>query len=78
MGQLIVRNLDDEIIERLKKRAALDKVSLEEAVRRALADAVKPSKDELLEEARRIRAMSPPITEPPFGEHLIREDRDTR
>jgi plasmid stability protein len=78
MGQLIVRNLDDGIIKRLKKRAAADRISLEETVRRVLAEAVKPNVEELMKEARRIRAMSPPITEPPFSEDLIREDRDSR
>ena len=78
MGQIIVRKLDDTIIKRLKQRAKSQGISLEEAVRRILADAVKPSKDELLEEMRRIRAMSPPITEPPFSQDLIREDRDSR
>lgn len=78
MGQLIVRKLDDAIIKRLKQRAKKQGISLEEAVRRVLSEAVKPSKDELLEEMRRIRAMSPPITEPPFSQDLIREDRDSR
>jgi len=78
MGQIIVRKLDDEIIKRLKQRAKKQGISLEEAVRRALEDAVKPSKAELLEDLRRIRAMSPPITKPPFGWQLIREDRDRR
>ena len=78
MGQLIVRKLDDAIIKRLKQRAKKQGISLEEAVRRVLAEAVKPNKDELLEEMRRIRAMSPPITEPPFSQDLIREDRDSR
>ena len=78
MGQIIVRRLDDAIIKRLKQRAKRQGISLEEAVRRILSEAVKPSKDELVEEMRRIRAMSPPITEPPFSQDLIREDRNSR
>ena len=80
MGQLIVRNLDESLIVRLKRRASRHKLSLEEAVRRILAEAEpeKPSKEELLEELSRIRAMSPPIMEPPYAQDLIREDRDTR
>ena len=78
MGQIIVRKLDDAIIKQLKQRAKKQGISLEETVRRALADAVKPTKKELLEDLKRIRAMSPPITEPPFGWQLIREDRDRR
>jgi plasmid stability protein len=78
VGQIIVRKLDDAIIKQLKQRAKKQGISLEEAVRRALEDAVKPTKKELLEELKRIRAMSPPITEPPFSQDLIREDRDSR
>jgi plasmid stability protein len=78
MGQIIVRKLDDAIIKRLKQRAKSQGVSLEEVVRRVLSEAVKPNKAELLKELDRIRAMSPPITKPPFGWQLIREDRDKR
>lgn len=78
MGQIIVRKLDDAVVKRLKQRAKSQGISLEEAVRRILSEAVKPTKDELIEEMRRIRAMSPPITEPPFSQDLIREDRDSR
>ena len=81
MGQILVRNLDDAVIRRLKQRASRQKLSLEEAVRRILAEAtqpMKPSPEELIVELDRIAAMSPPITEPPFSEDLIREDRDTR
>jgi plasmid stability protein len=79
MGQILVRNLDDAVIRRLKQRASQEKLSLEEAVRRILAEAAKPerpSKEQLLAELKRIREMGKPITEPPYAEHLIREDRD--
>jgi antitoxin FitA len=81
MGQILVRNLDDGVIRRLKQRASRQNLSLEEAVRRILADATepeKPSPEDLIAELDRIASMSPPITEPPFSEHLIREDRDSR
>ena len=81
MGQILIRNLDDAVIHDLKRRATREKLSLEETVRRILAEAVKskrPSREELLAELDRIAAMSPPITEPPFAEDLIREDRDSR
>jgi len=81
MGQILVRNVDDAVVQKLKFRASRDKLSLEETVRRILSEAVKPeapSKEELLAELEQIRKMSPPITEPPFSEHLIREDRDSR
>ena len=78
MARLIIRNLDNEIIQRLKQRARQQGLSLEELVRRILANAAKPTEQEIVDEMHRIRAMSPPITEPPFGWQLIREDRDRR
>jgi hypothetical protein len=36
------------------------------------------NKKDLLRELARIRGMSPPVVKPPFGWHLIREDRDRR
>jgi plasmid stability protein len=81
MGQVIVRNLDDDVIERHRARAKARGVSLEQELRDVLARAVRPPADEYLAEMRRIRAMTP---EPPPGElwisaeDLIREDRDSR
>ena len=40
MASLSVRRLDDEVVRRLKMRAQRDGLSVEEAVRRILADAV--------------------------------------
>ena len=78
MGQILVRNLDDAIIKRLKQDASQEGISLEEKARRVLGEAAKKNKEQLMEELKRIRAMSPPITKPPFGWQLIREDRDRR
>ena len=78
MGQILVRNLDDALIKRLKQKAVKQGLSVEETVRRILAEAVKPDKEALLKDLDRIRSMSPPITEPPFSQDLIREDRDSR
>ena len=81
MGQILVRNIDDSVIRRLKQRASEERLSLEEAVRRILAEASKPrklSREQLVAEMDRIAAMGKPITKPPFGWQLIREDRDRR
>ena len=40
MAQLIVRNIDDRIAERLKKKAAESGISMEEAHRRILKQAL--------------------------------------
>jgi antitoxin FitA len=55
VGQIIVRNLDDSVIARLKQRALKADKSLEQAVREILSEAVKPSREEAWAEADRIR-----------------------
>ena len=67
MGEIILRNLDDLLVTRLKQRAEHDGPSVEEVAERMLADALQlpkgeapqPSKAELLAEMDRIAAMSP-------------------
>ena len=80
MGQVVIRNIDDEVLERLKQRAAAQHKSLEQSLREVLAEAAKPSRAELLVELDRIRAMTPPRkpgVKYPTAEELIREDRDS-
>ncbi len=75
MGQIIVRNLDDHVIARLKARASRESLSLEQTVRDILAEATKPSKEERLAIIDRIRASSKPS--PDFDSAVvIREWRD--
>jgi len=74
MVDILVRNLTDDIARRLKEKAAAKGVSLSEAAREALADFVKPTRQQLVEESRRIRAMSPYSKVDSTA--LIREDRD--
>lgn len=79
MAQVVIRNLDDQVVERLTARAAAEKKSLEQALRDLLTAAARPSRAELIEEFRRIRALSPPLPPgAPLAEDLIREDRDSR
>lgn len=79
MAQVVIRNLDDGVVERLKARAAAEKKSLEQKLRDVLTEAAKPSRAEVVEELRRIRALSPPLPPgAPLAEDLIREDRDSR
>jgi plasmid stability protein len=81
MGQVLIRNIDDAVLESLKRRAATQQKSLEQCLREVLAEAAKPRREELLAEVERIRAMTPP-REPgksyPTAEELIRESRDSR
>lgn len=76
MGQLIVRNLDDDVIKRLKKRARLADKSLEQTVRDILSEAARPSREEALAEMHRLRAKIGRVTLD--ATDLIREDRDSR
>jgi plasmid stability protein len=80
MGQVIVRNLEDHVIEQHRARAKARGVSLEQQLRDVLRDAARPSRDELLAEMERCRAMTPKL--PPgarrtSAEDIIREIRDT-
>ena len=80
MGQVLIRNIDDDVLERLKRRAAAESKSLEQCLREVLAVAARPSHEELLAELERIRAMTPPRqpgVKYPTAEELIRKDRDS-
>ncbi|HTV32473.1 MAG TPA: hypothetical protein VME69_05140 [Methylocella sp.] len=77
-GNLHVRNLDDELIARLKRRAARHGRSAEaehrEILRQALADEEEPSFDRLAAELRKLtrqRNQTP-------SEKLLRAGRDER
>lgn len=74
MGQILVRNLEDEVIERLKQRARRENSSLEQVVRRLLTEAAKPSRAESIEAIRRIRKRIGRVSGDSTA--LIREDRD--
>jgi antitoxin FitA len=81
MGQVVIRNLDDSVLERLKARAAEQRKSLEQSLRELLTEAAKPSRAELLADLERLRAdIAARDTGGPYptAEELIREDRDSR
>jgi plasmid stability protein len=81
MAQVVICNIDDSLIDRLKARAAAHGISLEQQLRDILAKAATPDRTELLAEIDRIQAMTPPLppdTEFPRAEDLVREDRDSR
>lgn len=75
---LIVRNLDEELVAKLKRRAAAHGRSMEaehrELLRLALAGVVEENWEKLAAELRRLTA-GRQITP---SEELIREDRDER
>jgi plasmid stability protein len=60
MGRVLIRNLDDRVIEQLKHKAELKGRSLEQELRDIITAAA-PLTDEKVALARRLRAMSPPL-----------------
>lgn len=79
MAQVIVRNIDDEVVKRLKARATRHGHSLEQELRDVLTIAAKPDREALLALADKVRAMTPSENVGKFDStKLIREDRDSR
>jgi len=82
MGQVLIRNIDDAVLARLKQRAAAEHKSLEQSLREVLAEVAQPSRAELFAELDRLRsriaAREKPGVQYPSAEELIREDRDSR
>lgn len=76
MATVTIRNLDDEIVEKLKYRAKRHNRSLEAELRQLLTDAVqRGTKNDLWELADRIAALTPDVSQTDSAE-LLREDRD--
>jgi plasmid stability protein len=74
MATIIVRNLDDEVAERLRLQARLRGVSVEQEARRLLAEGTQMSRAEIAARAAVIRARQRPHRS--RGVELIREDRE--
>ncbi len=77
MAQLLVRNLDDALIARLRARAARNGRSVEAEHREILRAALAAREDDFWELARRLREETAGRDLTP-SEVLLREDRDTR
>lgn len=77
MAQLTIRNLDDSVLQALKRRAAAAGRSTEEEARRSLALAVGIDRDALIARLRAVRATLPKGNDR-SAEELVREMRDER
>ena len=76
MGTITGRNLDDDIIDRLKKRAKDNKCSLEVEVRTLLTEiSERPSRRKFVEMANRIAAMTPDVPQTDSAELLYEDPR---
>lgn len=78
MGQVLVRNLDDQVISALRQKAELHGHSLEQELRQTLTAAARLTAAERVALARRIREMTPTGVTQSDSAELIRHDRDTR
>jgi len=75
MGQLLVRNVDDDLIRRLKERAAANGLSAEAEHRIILEQALRPGGESFAERAARWRRLTAG-RETTDSAALIRTDRD--
>jgi plasmid stability protein len=73
MATLLIRNLEDQVAERLRLQARLKGVSVEEEARRLLAEGTRLSRREFAAEAAAMRARQRPNKTRAVD--LIREDR---
>jgi plasmid stability protein len=79
MAQVLVRDLPEETVARLKAKAAAKGRSLEAELREILDRAARSDKEEAMAEMRRIRARTRPLQPgEPTAAEMIREDRDSR
>jgi phosphopantothenoylcysteine decarboxylase/phosphopantothenate--cysteine ligase len=73
MAQVLVRNLDDATVERLRRRADAHGRSLEQELRQVLVESARPTFKEALAAAAALRDRLPPATFDILT--AIREDR---
>ena len=74
MGQMLIRNLDDAVIDGLKRRAEQNRTSAEEEARRALTASAGFDADAWRAETKAFRDSVGPIDGPDSTE-LLRADR---
>lgn len=77
MARVLVRNLDDDVVDVLRGKAQLHGHSLEQELREILAAAARPTLEERVALADRVRALT--LDRPQSDStDLVREDRDQR
>ena len=74
MVDILVRNVEAGVAQRLKQKAKIAGKSVNDTAREALVAFVKPDKSELIAQMQRIRALGPSLKLDSTA--LIREDRD--
>jgi plasmid stability protein len=77
MGQVLIRGIDDRVLQSLKKRAMERGRSLEAELREVLTQAARSPRAALAAELAAIRALTPKGVRP-LAEDFVREGRDER
>ena len=73
MGQILIRNLDDAVLDALRRRASASGASLEEEARRTLAAAVGLSREQALSRLNKVRTRIGVLPGPAAVEDLRRD-----
>ena len=61
MASMVIRNIPDDVLAKLKEKARSEGKSTEQVAREALAEKARPSRDELLRRMEEIRSRSKPV-----------------
>jgi plasmid stability protein len=75
MGSMVIRNIPDDVLARLKEQARIEGKSAEQFAREALAEKAKPSREQIIREIDAIRASTVPTSGKEINDE-IRWDRD--
>lgn len=77
MAQVLIRNIKDDVLARLKAKAEAEGVSLETYLRAKLNDAARPSRAEIIAQIDAIRATTRPWRPgDPTSVDYVREGRE--
>ena len=74
MGQILIRQIDDDVLAALRERAAAEGKPLERLAREVLGEAARPDKATLLARAEALRARCKPLPADFFDD--LRDERD--
>jgi plasmid stability protein len=77
LGQVLIRGLDDDVLQSLRERPMQQGRSLEAELRQLLTDAARKPRSALVRELAEIRALTPPGPRT-LSEEFVREGRDER
>lgn len=80
MASMVIRNIPDDLMARVKEAAKREGKSAEQIAREALAEKMKPSREEIIRRMDEIRARSKPVDAETMVRIMreAREERDAR